>query len=420
MPVIETVGSRTGWNRNGRQDSPEQRLRRFLDRIPAEGADLFVVHVQTGSCGLDSRVRRGLQALGAGFQGLATAHGARLFALSGGELILVCGPRVPVEKIEALLSDNAPEAASDGVDPASANWPTTWYDLADPADLDRLKDLAERREADCRRHQRAAAVPGAGEPSRRLDPARLAHIVQHLGKTEPEHIIRSETVVRLLRSAEPVPCLYRYAVSLNAISARFAPGVDLGPRTWLQRALLERADRLVLGFAERLPAADVLPYGIDVHLAAVSTPAFRRLLDAGAAPGSGAVVVGLPLLDAVDERVAYERACRWVRERGGRVLLAGLSPATPAALDIGRLEPDLVALDWHPDAAADLGAGARAAIAALAKTVGPENVILTGADTEAALEWGATVGIRCFQGRFVDRLLGVVKPAPVVGTAPPA
>ncbi|TVR99696.1 MAG: hypothetical protein EA406_02795 [Rhodospirillales bacterium] len=427
---MEPVGNRAGRTRDPDFDSAAVRLGRFLGRIPAEGADLYAVQVDGDGPAHPACARPGRTVLGAALQAFAAAHGARLFLLSGGTMVLVCGSHVPVDRIEAILGDPAPKVAETGRAQAadrrgaiggqagegSPGCVAAWYDLSDPDDLRRLRAIVQQREAAFRRHSGVARADAGSARLGRLDPGLLAELARRLPETDPRCLVRSGTVVRLSKAAEAVPRMRRFQVDVDAIGERLAPGIDLAGGGWLLRALLERTDRLMLAFAETLPPGQPgLDQGIDLNLATFTGPAFRRMQDLIAGPNRRASAVGLPLVDVLEGRHGYERARAWLRDRGCRVMITGVCLATPSVLDVAKLDAEIVALRWEEEVAAALPDSRRRAVAGLVESLGPDNVILVGTDAKAALEWGAPLGLRCFQGRFVERLIGALKPAATIG-----
>jgi hypothetical protein len=66
---------------------------------------------------------------------------------------------------------------------------------------------------------------------------------------------------------------------------------------------------------------------------------------------------------------------------------------------------DLLKLDWSPLLPDLSGTDARALQDAL-EDIGPQRVVLHHVDNEAAMRWGLMYGIRKFQGRHIEAILG--------------
>jgi hypothetical protein len=139
------------------------------------------------------------------------------------------------------------------------------------------------------------------------------------------------------------------------------------------------------------------PLGASLNAEApllVELPA--RAVVAGALPrGLGATpVAALPLASAADP-MAFAAVAAQARLAGWGVALCGLTANT-----LGWLRPHPIAADWfilHWSEALRGGA----ALAGL-RQLDPARIILTGCDTDAALDWGRSLQIRVFGGRWSD------------------
>ena len=110
------------------------------------------------------------------------------------------------------------------------------------------------------------------------------------------------------------------------------------------------------------------------------------------------------MVDAGADPASYA-AARAILAAGG--ITCAIDQASLLALRLTRLvtlAPDLVKLEWTPRLSR-LSGPERQDLEADLRDIGPERILLMGADSEAALQWGLTRGIRRFQGRHVDAML---------------
>ena len=114
--------------------------------------------------------------------------------------------------------------------------------------------------------------------------------------------------------------------------------------------------------------------------------------------------IGIAAMEACADPDAFAAARARLRDDGLALALEGVTPRTLALAAIEALAPDLVKLDWSPGIP-DADAGARAALADAVARIGPARLVLRGADTEAALRWGMSAGLRRFAGRHVGAML---------------
>ena len=109
-------------------------------------------------------------------------------------------------------------------------------------------------------------------------------------------------------------------------------------------------------------------------------------------------------MEVVADLPGFARATQQLRAAGCSLVLNGVDHGTMLLAALERLEPDWVKLDWSPRLQR-LPALDRSELASAMARIGLDRLILGRAETEAALAWGMTAGIRCFQGRYVDTIL---------------
>ena len=116
-------------------------------------------------------------------------------------------------------------------------------------------------------------------------------------------------------------------------------------------------------------------------------------------------MVELQIVDVLADFGAYLFAREFLRDRGYRVCLDGLSALSLPAIDHEALRVDLVKLWWSGETSHGTderdGARTKEAVARLL----PERVILSHCDNEQAVAFGRSLGITLFQGHQVDHLL---------------
>jgi hypothetical protein len=125
----------------------------------------------------------------------------------------------------------------------------------------------------------------------------------------------------------------------------------------------------------------------------------------------GTVIFELQAIDIFSDLGAYIFARDFVKERGYRVCLDGVTDLTLPFIDRERLGLDLVKIVWNPDM---LGSGREARREEFRKLIasfGRARTIMCRCDNKAAVTMGQSLGINLFQGRHIDRLLGVGAPS---------
>ena len=218
------------------------------------------------------------------------------------------------------------------------------------------------------------------------------------------------------------PLFQEVTFSIAALEARLAGADEARPGQvaadpFLFRHLASRLDRRMLQVLLReishggpldmmcgLPPGRAPVLHLNLTIQAVLSAEFGRLAMACSVAGLR-IGIEISLVDAMVDFPEFARVRASLAEHGLCLVLDGVSHT---ALMIARpwaLRPDLLKLDWSPRLS-DLAEPDRAALDAAILQVDPARIVLQSAETEMALRWGLARGIRRFQGRHVDAMLG--------------
>ncbi|WP_264711990.1 hypothetical protein [Limobrevibacterium gyesilva] len=388
---------------SGPDKAAERHLLEAAHRLPQEWAAL-VLHLsrlqQPAPRPHHRRVARAL------LQEAAQRHDGQVLALRNGDLVLLyrahmlragaAGTPLAVT-LAQLLQAVAPDpaavisvwplgeardqllgyAAERLIEPS----PGGWHDsdaVADPESIDRLALLAEGGRLTDLLHRQTAVLLGQS-------------------RARPGNALR--------------PIYREVSVSLAALEARTGAGpVDADP--FLFRHLAGRLDQHMLaalrqeiGGAGALDAATAPRLQVNLTLSGILSGGFEKL--AAATVRAGATLgVEVALAEAGADLVAFARARNRLAAAGMELVLDGVSHLAllltcPEALGAG-----LVKLDWSPRMAR-LAPGEQQELTAAVSRLGVQRIVLNHAETETAVQWGIAQGIRRFQGRHVDAMLGV-------------
>ena len=181
-----------------------------------------------------------------------------------------------------------------------------------------------------------------------------------------------------------------------------APERDLRADRWLYRRLTRTIDRRMLALLavpEEVRTAG--PFGLDLNVASILSPAFLRF-DAGLpAALRGQPVLGLSPEDVIADPSSFLFARDFARARGYRLMLRGITAGLLDAFPLRRTGLDLLQLCWSPELAR---------LERSAALPEPARIVLTGADDAEALGWGREHGIALYQGTAVVLPSAPVRP----------
>lgn len=152
------------------------------------------------------------------------------------------------------------------------------------------------------------------------------------------------------------------------------------------------------------PAADTaVALHINLSLAGIFSDAFTAFAAQVRASGPP-LAVEVSLVEALADPSGFAAARDRLKDAGARLVLDGVAHQAFLLAYPATLGADAIKLEWSPRIpglpAADLSALSRAIAAS-----DPGRLILHRAETEAAVRWGLTQGLRRFQGHHIDQML---------------
>ena len=254
-----------------------------------------------------------------------------------------------------------------------------------------------------------AKAPSEPEPAAGL--AAVAAISASVEASGVRELLERQTGVLLAQNgpARVVPLFREIRFSLPALEARAAAAGHVTADPFLFRHLIARLDSAMLAAVTSDLQRDgtMLAWArgawptlhLNMTVEAVLSPALAEMEEAAERVGAR-VAVEIALLEACADMDHFLRARERLDAAGFGMVLDDVSHHALSITKPAMLRPDLLKLDWSRQIL-----GAAEALDIALEGFGPGKVILHRADTEEAVRWGLSRGIRRFQGRHVDAML---------------
>jgi hypothetical protein len=250
-----------------------------------------------------------------------------------------------------------------------------------------------------------------------LDPARLARLEISLASMDLSGLIRRQTVCALLPQSGPQALFAEVHVALRELAEALVPGVDLTADPWLFQRLAVSLDRRLLScLATQQLGAPAGAISVNLRLATLLSPEFLRFDHDYRRQTSAPVIIELQLIDIFAELGAYLFIREFVRDRGYLMCIDGLHYLHLPLIDRKRLGADLVKMIWSADLLDALNEARRDELKSAIKRVGVDRVILCRCDSVDAIRWGQSLGVRLFQGHYIDSRLRAAR-SPAIAAA---
>jgi hypothetical protein len=417
----------------------ETQLLAFVRKLERNYYDWRVVHLHLSALRPRNRRDYQLRIAAREFDGLVRKFKSELFQVSNGDIFFIWhgGTHADVDpvvlRLRYLFSDdplaNANDTAlvdnSELLVPYDGGFPQAlpaWGEIVPPPKFCSWFDLEREYEAFClhlNEYLEGLAPSRSDAATRRepLDPARLARMETSLANMDLSGLIRRQPVCALLPRAAPQPLFAELYIAIRELAETLLPGVDLTADTWLFQRLAESLDRRLLSclVSQQLGLGQGA-ISVNLRLATLLSPEFLKFDHEYRRQTPAPVIIELQLIDIFAELGAYLFIREFVRDRGYLMCIDGLHYLHLPLIDRKRLGADLVKVIWSPDLLDGLDDARRQELKAAIKRAGVDRVILCRCDSADAIGWGQSVGIRLFQGHYIDSRLRAARP-PAIAAA---
>lgn len=388
----------------------EQRLLERVRALDSRRDGYIALHLHLSRLQPENSNERLIKAAASILEQSLTGAGGEVFALSNGDIFAI-GPRAlqstakdAIAKLGDLFGDDPLVAGNaDGLDTPFC----TWRDLQrDYDDLLRMvyervgrrdpRDLARKRKSVQKEPVRADHIT---DVERALEIGNIAGFAS----SQPVCVIRNDT--------PPEPVYDEYFVGIDDLQQHLLPGVDLRSNRWLFLRLTETLDTKILEYVEEEDRFNENDFSINLNLSTILTPGFQAFEEKTNDRLRGRMIIELQATDIFADTSGFLLAREFLRERGHKVCLDGMTRGTIPFFAAEEFDFDFMKLLWNPHAIDTRDDEGLARLKADIAEIGSSRVILSRCDNQHAIKIGSRLGIGLFQGFAVDKLLNEGAPA---------
>jgi EAL domain-containing protein (putative c-di-GMP-specific phosphodiesterase class I) len=398
----------------GRSSGPEYALLEYLERLERHREGRIAVHVHLSRLQQQNRREHHVRIAGSTFENIVSQYEGQLFKLRNHDLVFVSRGASAKQIDEAVIKlrylfseDPLVQLAVEDNDESGF---CTWYRL----DRDYYEFLAVAR----RLHQLSDTrlptdfTKEVTQMKDALDPKGLAKLEELLTGADVSNLVRNQPICSFGKDGIPTPIFHEVFVSITDLENTLMPRVNVQSNPWLFRYLTQILDRRMLANLARDSEIKDRTFSINLNVSTLLSPEFLKFDQNVSSNIRGRLVIELQKVDIFSDMGAYMFAREYVRERGYRICLDGMTHLTLPFIDREKLGLDLVKLAWSPEMGNSDKPSMIEGLRKLVQDFGAMRVILQYCDSERAVEVGRQLGITMFQGRFVDKVLyEVTRPA---------
>ncbi len=252
----------------------------------------------------------------------------------------------------------------------------------------------------------AAAAAATPPELTALNPALLGSLEGSLSTTDLAGFVERQPICVITGAGPPVPVLQECYVSIAAVQKVLSPGVDLLADRALFQHLTRTLDRRVLDLlSDGSYLGGRARLSVNLNISTVLSGDFARFHQVLSDGRRGMLAVEFQMPDVFADIAQFRSARDFVTERGYRTIIDGITHMTLPFVDRKLLKADLMKIFWCPELHAALKGPDGDSLRARVVEAGADRVILCRCDDERAIDMGSALGLRMFQGRYVDTLL---------------
>ena len=241
------------------------------------------------------------------------------------------------------------------------------------------------------------------KPSCTFSPSLLGKIEKNLYQADISSLMRHQSVCAIVGSGRPVELFEETYVSLSDLKKALCPNVDISESPWLLDNLFEVLDKRVL---ESLSHHDSdgfrKNFSINIAVNTLLTPEFEKFSKSVDDNLKSSILLELKLSDIFNNTSVFMVAKSYALSEGYRLCVDGLTADLLPFVNREKLQASFVKLQW--DESLLKRTDDEMFINALKKN-NPQNVILCHVDDARALKWGQDLGIKIYQGYYIQKLL---------------
>ena len=383
----------------------EDTLYGYLEQVAAGRPGQRAVIFRLSRLDRSHRREKHLQIVGNMLQEVTQQYPGRLFALRGGDVVMVCKgiTRKAIDETTDLLrylfNDDplARESAS------AADFCATFdLEINQAQFMAALEDL---RETEAKRRTEQQPAPGriaqSGETGP-LDPGRASELIDAVSRIDLSTMGRRQTVWEMAPGKPAQPRFDEFFFSIERLRHAIGANFDLAKDRQLFLYLMRWLDRYMLTTLMRDHADFQRPLSVNINLSTLLSQDFATFDNQRPTDWRDRIILEVQLADLWSNLPGFLSTSEGLKRRGYQRCLDGVIHQALPFINFRRFDVDYVKVLWD-DALLQLDERALRELCAAIADCGKGRIILTRCGRREAIRVGQAMGIQLFQGWQVDQ-----------------
>lgn len=377
--------------------TPEKEVLEALKRIEELNLSFCAVLVKVSKLLPQNRGYRQLEILSKLFEPLLKTPNSRLFLLSNYDFLLLCA-QPSLEIIDDVLFQIKSLFADDPfVQQESQNFNQIFFL---DKHMDALKGILAPNRPTKEKKQIKETQKDEIPPHLTLEGLeQLILALQHINTLD---FVKRQAIVDLGYKTTQKIVFFEYFTSMFAIQQKLAHGISLTEDRPLFYQLTETLDKKMLAALLNLDLfCTPKAISLNLNISSLSLPIFEKAVKSL----KSKVFIELQIADIFENTERYFETQSRLRKAGHKIILDGITVQNVDYIHLSRMEADYIKVFWSP---AWLEEKNQMLLSDLLHSYSPQDIILARCDSEQAIRFGQKMGIRLFQGHFIDAILALL------------
>ncbi len=238
-----------------------------------------------------------------------------------------------------------------------------------------------------------------------LTPSKLAEIESSIGRFNIAPTLRQQPICHVTNDKLRVMFTETY-INIDSLASLLDENVKLTSSAWLFKHFTNSLDVRVIELLKKTPAKYLRkPISLNFNVSTLLSDVFADFADTIDLKMRKNIVIEIQVVDIFANMQAFQTARDIVQGHGFRLCLDGMDTLSFRQLDRSSLGFDLAKMYWNADIETDSQSARNLRLKDAIQDCGKARVILCRCDSKEAVEFGKSLGISLFQGRYIDEQL---------------
>jgi hypothetical protein len=238
-----------------------------------------------------------------------------------------------------------------------------------------------------------------------FSPEYLVHIIAELDQLDITSALRSQPVCAMVKTNKPKVLFKEVYTNISHLQQMLSVNVDLMSSRTLFKYLTKALDKKVLLSLKDKATSQHPPISLNLNVASLLSEEFAEFDAVVEKKYKSSIIIEINIGDVFDDIHMFSMARETVQKLGYRICLDGLDDISIAQIDRQGLGFDLAKIKWNPEMGTKAHENADEILAESVKKCGVNRIILCRCDSQAAVDYGKSIGISLFQGHHIDNII---------------